>query len=95
MDLLFDIASEIIGHFIPHLLSKSKFEKHIIRLREEDWFSSMEKDYRYEYIIHNNSKVKRFLSSEKNVKMITSMDDEKEKFISLVKEEHARFTRLR
>ena len=55
----------------------------------------MEKDYRYEYIIYNNSKVKRFLSSEKNVKMITSMDEEKEKFISLVKEEHARFTRLR
>ncbi|MCQ6280625.1 hypothetical protein [Bacillus sp. EB600] len=95
IDLLFDIAGEIIGHFIPDLSPKSKFEKHIIRLKEEAWFSSMEKDYRYSYIIYQNSRVKRFLSSEKNVKMIISMDEEKERFINLVIEEHVKFTRLR
>ena len=67
----------------------------MIRLKEEAWFSSLEKDYRYSYIIYQNSRVKRFLSSEKNVKMIISMDEEKERFINLVIEEHVKFTRLR
>jgi hypothetical protein len=77
------------------LSPQSKLEKLMLRLREEEWFSTLENDYRYEYIIHNNSRVKRFLSNERNVKMITSMDVEKERFISLVKEEHAKFTKLR
>jgi hypothetical protein len=67
----------------------------MIRLKQEAWFSSLEKDYRYSYIIYQNSRVKRFLSSEKNVKMIISMDEEKERFINLVIEEHVKFTRLR
>ena len=67
----------------------------MIRLKEEAWFSSLEKDYRYSYILYQNSRVKRFLSSEKNVKMIISMDEEKERFINLVIEEHVKFTRLR
>ena len=94
IDFLFDIVGEIIGHFIPEWLPKTKFEKHISRLMEEDWFSSIEKDYRYAYIIYENRRVKRFLSDEKNIKMIISMDEEREKFISLVKEEHVRFTRV-
>lgn len=92
IDLLVDIAGEIIEFLIPDRFSKSKFEKHLIRLREEDWFTSLEKDVRYAYIIHQNRKVRRFLSSEQNIKMITSMDFEREKFINLVKEEHAKFT---
>jgi hypothetical protein len=65
------------------------------RLKEEAWFSSLLLDFRYEYIIYNNNRVKRFLSSERNVKMILSMDVEKEKFITLVKEEHVKFTRIK
>ena len=89
-----DLVGEAIGHFIPSLSPQSKFDKHINRLKEEDWFAAMEKDYRYAYIIYENRKVKRFLSNEKNIKMITSIDEEKEKFIRLVKEEHAKFTKL-
>jgi hypothetical protein len=92
--LLIDIAGDIIGEFIPDLSPKSKFEKHVSRLKEEAWFSTLEKDYRYGYIIFQNSKVKRFLSSERNVKMVLNMEEEKEKFISLIKEEHSKFTKL-
>lgn len=92
LGLLFDIAGEVIGFFIPN--PKTKFEKHIERLKEEEWFSSLLADYRYSYIIYENRKVRRFLSSERNLKMIISMDAEKENFIRLVKEEHAKFTRL-
>lgn len=95
IDLLVDIAGEIIEFLIPEWSPKSKFEKHLIRLREEDWFTSLEKDVRYGYIIHHNRKVKRFLSSEQNIKMITSMDFERDHFINLVKEEHAKFTGVR
>ncbi|RSK55636.1 hypothetical protein [Bacillus canaveralius] len=90
-----NVAGEIIGHFIPNLSPATKFEKHIARLRDEAWFSELEQDYRYEYILYQNKKIKLFLSSEKNIKMITSMDVEKERFINLVKKEHDRFTSLR
>jgi hypothetical protein len=85
-----DLAGELAGHLIPS--PEAKFEKHIIRLKEEDWFSELDKDYRYEYIIHQNRRVRRFLCSEKNIKLILSMDEEREKFINLVKEEHVKFT---
>ncbi|MEH7439444.1 hypothetical protein V7182_18370 [Neobacillus drentensis] len=94
-DLLIDLAGGVIEFFLPDWSPKSKFEKHLIRLREEDWFTSLEMDVRYSYIIHQNRKVKRFLSIEKNIKMITSMDFERENFINLVKEEHAKFTGVR
>jgi hypothetical protein len=88
-------VGEIIGHFIPDLSPETKLEKNINRLKEEAWFAELEQDYRYGYIIHQNSKVKRFLKNERNVKMIISMDEEREKFVSLVKEEHVRFTKIR
>lgn len=90
--MLFDLAGDLISHFIPS--PEGKLEKHIKRLKEEDWFSSLEEDYRYSYIIHQNRKVRRYLCNEKNIKMITSMDEEREKFIKMVKEEHIKFTRL-
>jgi hypothetical protein len=93
IDLLIYLAGEIIGHLIPE--RSTKFEKHMNRLKEEAWFSELEKDYRYGYIINSNRAVKRSLNREKNIKMITSMDSERENFIRLVKEEHAKFTALR
>ncbi|NRD77136.1 hypothetical protein HPT25_06455 [Bacillus sp. BRMEA1] len=94
IDLLLDLAGEVIGHFLPGARSEARFQKHIMRLKEEPWFASLEKDYRYEYIIFQNRKVKRFLNSEKNIKMIISMEEEKERFINMVKEEHIKFTRV-
>lgn len=95
IELLVEIVGEMIGHFLPDLSPQTKFEKHLTRLRKEAWFSSLEKDFRYEYIIHHNKQVKRFLSSEKHIKMITSMEEERENFIRLVKKEHERYTALR
>ncbi|WP_040203492.1 hypothetical protein [Neobacillus jeddahensis] len=92
IDLLFDIGGAIIELLIPDRAFNSKFEKNVSRLKEEDWFFTMTKDYRYHYIIYQNRKVRRFLANEKHVKMILSMDEERENFIRLVKEEHARFT---
>jgi len=93
--LLVDLAGEIIGHFIPERALETKFQKNINRLMKEPWFCELEKDFRYEYIIYQNSRVKRFLSSEKNIKMITSMDEERENFINLIREEHVRFIKGR
>ena len=99
--LIGDFIGELIGELLSGILnaiiptSKSKLEKNIGELRGEDWFSQLDKDVRYNYIIWYNKKVKRFLSNEKNIKMITSMDFERENFIHLVKEEHAKFTGLR
>ncbi|MBS4215218.1 hypothetical protein [Neobacillus rhizophilus] len=93
IDLLIDIAGKIIEHLIPN--PTAKFEKNMIRLKDEAWFSELEKDYRYQYIIYNNRKVKRFLSNETNVKKIISMDLEREQFILLIKEEHEKFVGLR
>ncbi len=95
IELLLDLAGEIIEYFIPDQATESKFIKHIERLKEEEWFATLEKDYRYSYIIYQNRKVKRFLCNEKNVKMILSMDVEKENFINLVKEEHKKLTGVR
>jgi hypothetical protein len=95
IDLFLEFVGELVGHFIPDWSPESKFEKHIKRLKDEAWFSSLLEDYRYEYIIFQNSRVKRFLCNERNIKMITSMDEEREKFIRLVKEEHVKFTKLR
>ena len=92
IDLLIDLVGEIIRHLIPE--RSTKLEKHINRLKEEAWFSELEKDYRYGYIIYSNRAVKRFLNREKNIKMITTMDSERENFIRLVKEEHVKFTAL-
>ena len=94
IEILIDLVAEIIGYFIPKLAPKTKFENNINRLKEEAWFSSLEEDYRYGYIIYQNRTVKRFLGNNNNVKMVLSMDEEREKFIRLVKEEHEKFTRL-
>jgi hypothetical protein len=94
IEILVDLAADIIGYIIPELAPKTKFEKNITRLKEEAWFASLEEDYRYGYIIYQNRTVKRFLGNNNNIKMILSMDEEKEKFIRLVKEEHEKFTKL-
>ncbi|WP_251551661.1 hypothetical protein [Neobacillus muris] len=93
VDLLLDLAGELIDFLIPDRKEK-KWEKHIKRLKEEPWFNALEKDWRYEYIIYNNRMVKKFLASERNIKMITSMDEERENFIQLVKAEHEKYSRL-
>ncbi|MFD0048038.1 hypothetical protein ACFVHQ_01650 [Actinomycetes bacterium NPDC127524] len=95
IEFLFEIAVEAIFHWRPKRLREKILARHINRLRKEDWFYELERDYRYEYIISQNSRVRKFLSREKNIKLITNVDAEKDKFIKLIEEEHHKFTTRR
>ena len=101
MMLISDFIGELIGELVSGLLnaiiptSKSKLEKNIGELRGEDWFSQLDKDVRYNYIIWHNKKVKRFLSKPENIKLLKSSEEERERFIALVIQEHKKFTGIR
>jgi hypothetical protein len=94
-----NIGVKIIIEFIVELLAsagitvttKSKLEKNIDKLRNEKWFSSLIQDARYEYVIWNNRKVKRILVKVENVDLFIGSEQEREKFINLVKQEHKKF----
>jgi hypothetical protein len=81
------IAESFLFFFIP----ESKFEKNVEKLKQEDWFVTLNEDYRYNYIIWNNSKVKRFISKSNNLNMLLIDDVEQKKFIELIKQEHLKF----
>jgi hypothetical protein len=84
------VANAFFYFFIP----KSKFEKNIDKLQNEDWFSTLDRDHRYGYIIWSNRKVKRFLIKTENVELIMRNESAREKFIDLIKEEHDKFVGL-
>jgi ribosomal protein L20A (L18A) len=73
---------------------KSKLEKNIEKLNNEKWFSTLYDDFRYSYIIWNNKKVKRFLVKSENVELLIRNELERDKFIRLIKHEHAKFVNL-
>jgi hypothetical protein len=81
------IAESFLFLFIP----ESKFEKNVEKLKQEDWFATLDKDYRYNYIIWNNKKVKRFLTSTNNLNMLLIDDLEQTKFTELIKKEHLKY----
>ena len=91
VDLIVDLLGSLLEWIIP--TPKSKLEKHIEELKSEDWFFQLNQDYRYNYIIWNNRKVKRFLGRPQNIKILKSNEEEKEKFIRLVMQEHEKFVR--
>jgi hypothetical protein len=91
VDLIVDLLGGLLEWIIP--TPKSKLEKHIEELKSEDWFFQLDQDYRYNYIIWNNRKVKRFLGRPQNIKILKSNEEEKEKFIRLVMQEHEKFVR--
>ncbi|PEQ82479.1 hypothetical protein CN481_25030 [Bacillus sp. AFS006103] len=99
--LIGDFIGELIGELLSGILnaiiptSKSKLEKNIGELRGEDWFSQLDKDVRYNYIIWYNKKVKRFLSKPENIKLLKSSEEERERFIALVIKEHKKFVGIR
>lgn len=83
-------ANAIFYFYTP----KSKLEKNIDKLKNEEWFSSLYEDYRYSYIIWHNKKVKRFLIKPKNIELLIKNEQEKESFIHLIKQEHNKFVGL-
>ncbi|WP_144550183.1 hypothetical protein [Bacillus sp. X1(2014)] len=97
VDFIVDVIGDLIGGLIEALIptQKSKLEKHIDELKEEEWFADLDKDVRYNYIIWHNNKVKRFLKKPENVKILKSSEWEREKFIALVIKEHKRFVGIR
>lgn len=74
---------------------KSKLEKNIDKLKNEIWFSSLYADYRYSYIIWHNKKIKRILIKPENIELLIKNEQEKEKFIHLIKQEHIKFVGLK
>jgi hypothetical protein len=89
IDFIVDLIGGLLEAIIP--TPKSKLEKHIEELKEDEWFSQLNKDVRYNYIIWHNKKVKRYLKKPENIKILKSSEWEREKFIQLVIEEHKRF----
>lgn len=93
IDFIIDLCGFILEAIIP--TPKSKLDRNMEELKEEDWFLELDKDVRYNYIIWQNKKVKRFLSKPENIKILKSCDEEREKFIQLVISEHKRFVGIR
>jgi hypothetical protein len=93
VDLIGDLISGLVEAIIPTPVSK--LEKNIDELRKEEWFLQLDNDIRYNYIIWNNSKVKRILKKPENIKLLKCSADEREKFTHLVIEEHKRFVGIR
>lgn len=69
-----------------------KLEKNIAALREEPWFAELEKDYRYGFIIRNNAELRRYLIKKDTVIRLTKHPEERDMFMTLVKQKHLKFT---
>ena len=88
LEFIFGLIAEF---FLFFFIPESKFEKNVEKLKDEDWFVTLNEDYRYNYIIWNNSKVKRFISKSNNLNMLLIDDVEQKRFIELIKQEHLKF----
>lgn len=83
-----DFFASILFYFYT---PKSKLEKNIDKLIKEDWFAALYDDFRYSHIIWHNRKVKRFLMKYENVESLMNNEQDREKFIHLIKQEHNKF----
>jgi DNA-dependent RNA polymerase auxiliary subunit epsilon len=95
MSFLFEIITNMLLYgFIDLPFLKSKLEKNIEQLMKEKWFSDLYQDARFEYIISNNKKIKRFLVKSENVEQLIKDEKTRNEFITLVKDEHLNFVRV-
>ncbi|TWT09349.1 hypothetical protein [Planomicrobium sp. CPCC 101079] len=78
---------------VDYLLEPSTFEKNVVRLKQEEWFSLLVSDYRYEHTIRYNSKVKQFLEDPHNADRLVNDQEEQKKFVALVHRERAKQAR--
>ena len=88
LEFIFGLIGETFLYFF---IQKSKFEKHVEKLKQEDWFVTLEKDYRYNYIIWNNRKIKRYLIKSSNLDRLIENDQEQKMFTELILQEHIKF----
>jgi len=89
LEFFFALISEAILYFF---IPKSKLEKNVEILKKEEWFATLEEDYRYNYIIWNNRRVKRFLSKPKNLELLVEHSEAQKEFTDLIKKEHIKYT---
>lgn len=93
--MIVDLIAYLLGSLLEWIIPtpRTTLEKHIEELKSEEWFLQLDQDYRYNYIIWSNKKVKRFLSKPQNIKILKSNEEERVKFIRLVMKEHEKFVR--
>ncbi len=105
--LLYHLVAAIgrlIGFFVSELLAnaisskiedfftiETKLEKHVKMLSGEKWFDALMKDYRYSYIVVHNKRVGRYLRELSNIHLLLKHEEERGKFIEMVKQEHMKF----
>ncbi len=96
MQLLFEsLVGFFFDLFVYGLLDlpyfKSKWEKNMDKLIDEEWFKQLNDDFRYSYIIRNNKKVKRILAKDDNIPLLQTDEQFRNDFIALVKDEHVKY----
>ncbi|WP_243522081.1 hypothetical protein [Bacillus pseudomycoides] len=82
---LFDVIADIIL-FYPR--TDAKFKYHIAKLSEQEWFRDMHEDIRYTGLIWNNRKIKKFILSPANMKLLTKSKEKQEELIQLIHSEY-------
>ncbi|MCL6573355.1 MAG: hypothetical protein K6T88_17000 [Bacillus sp. (in: Bacteria)] len=90
MEFLFELIAAILMGFSP----KSRMEKNMEKLKQEEWFLSLCEDYRYQHILSHSKKVKRTLCNNQMVEQLLSNIQEREWFIEIVKQEHEVYVKL-
>jgi hypothetical protein len=84
--VLFKAVNTLQGY----LLKPSNFEENVERLDQEEWFSVLRQDFRYDHIIRYNGKVRKFLGDPKNTLRLLESKGEQEKFAALVHQEYTK-----
>ena len=100
LGILTRLAAWLLGSFFEEKLSgvleesydpKKKLEQQIGKLHGEQWFNELEADYRYGYIIWNNSKVEKYLADDENISLLLKLPESQAEFSQLVIHEHRKF----
>lgn len=89
-------ASELVASAISNKIEdfftiETKLEKHVKMLSGENWFDELVKDYRYSYIVWHNKRVGRYLRELSNIHLLLKHEEERGKFVEMVKLEHRKF----
>jgi hypothetical protein len=90
MEFFIDLIAALLMGFSP----KSRMEKNMEKLKQEEWFLSLCEDYRYQHILFHSKKVKRTLCNNQIVEQLLSNAQERQWFIEMVKQEHEDYVKL-
>lgn len=85
------LADKICHKIEDYFTNETKLEKNVKMLTGQKWFDELAKDYRYSHIIWNNRRVGSYLCENTNIILLKKHEEEQEKFIDMVKQEHRKF----